>query len=264
MAISQSELEHGLRGLGLTPGETTFVHSSLSSIGRVDGGADAVVSAFRAVLGPSGTLAVPTFSWNTVQDPETPFDPAETPSETGAITEACRTQSDAVRSDHPTHSVCAVGADARAYTEGHPLVESIGIDSPLHRMLADDCTIVLLGVDHTANSAIHVAEKVAGVPYRDQTRHVYVADPDDGARTVMTNAVHGSDGFDKFEPLARAAGIVRDGRLGEAPVQLLSGRRLLELAVEALERSPGLLLCDRPDCERCAYARRRIMEDLDH
>ena len=258
MAITQTELEFGLGGLGLAAGDRVFVHSSLSSIGRVDGGADTVVAAFRSVLGPTGTLAVPTFSWNSVQDPETPFDPAETPSETGAITEACRTLPDAERSEHPTHSVCAVGADARSYVDHHPFDESVGVDSPLHRMLADDCTVVLLGVDHTANSAIHVAEKLAGVPYRDQTRRVYVADATDGARDVTTNAVHGSDGFGKFEPLARAAGIVRDGRLGEASVQLLAGRALLELAVESLKHSPGLLLCDGPSCERCSYARKRI------
>ena len=49
-----------LRALGLTSGDTVLAHSSASSLGFVAGGTQAVVQALLDVLGPDGTLVVPT------------------------------------------------------------------------------------------------------------------------------------------------------------------------------------------------------------
>jgi len=51
-----------LRALGLVAGDTVLVHSSLSAIGYVAGGAQAVVLALLEVIGTEGTLVVPTHS----------------------------------------------------------------------------------------------------------------------------------------------------------------------------------------------------------
>ena len=48
--------------MGFEPGDRVMVHSSLSSMGHVEGGAGTVVQAFLDVLGPEGTLMVPTFT----------------------------------------------------------------------------------------------------------------------------------------------------------------------------------------------------------
>ena len=61
MASTQTDLVSGLGSLGLTSGDVVFVHSSLSSFGHVEGGAETVVQAFLEVLGPEGTLAGPSF-----------------------------------------------------------------------------------------------------------------------------------------------------------------------------------------------------------
>ncbi len=51
-----------LRGLGLAVGDVVLVHTSLSSLGWVCGGAVALVEALRCALGSAGTLVVPTHS----------------------------------------------------------------------------------------------------------------------------------------------------------------------------------------------------------
>ena len=47
--LTRDDIAQGLRELGLAAGDAVLLHSSLSSIGRVVGGADAVIDAFLAV-----------------------------------------------------------------------------------------------------------------------------------------------------------------------------------------------------------------------
>ncbi len=51
-----------LRALGVESGMTMIVHSSLTALGWVSGGPQAVVLALQEVLGPQGTLVMPTHS----------------------------------------------------------------------------------------------------------------------------------------------------------------------------------------------------------
>ena len=58
MAITKEDIERGLRDLGLSHGDTVEVHSSLSSIGHVDGGPATVVDALMNVVGKLGALVM--------------------------------------------------------------------------------------------------------------------------------------------------------------------------------------------------------------
>lgn len=256
MSIAREEIIDGLRALGLSAGDVVVVHSSLSNIGFVEGGAETVVEAFLELLGTEGTLVVPTF---TNASENSPFHPDRTSSETGAITEAVRVRDDATRTTHPTHSVAAVGDDAESITASHDPLNPLGIDSPIHKVARYGGFIVLLGVTHVANSSIHVAEQLAGVPYRDQTQQSIVIDGGETNR-VETNAAHCSLGFNKVNSLLHGAEFVHEGRIGQATVQVINGTPFLNRVRKALEQEPGLLLCDDPECERCQYARGEVWD----
>lgn len=58
--VTRGTLAAGLRELGVRTGDTLLAHSSLSALGWVCGGPVAVVRALLDVLGPDGTLVVPT------------------------------------------------------------------------------------------------------------------------------------------------------------------------------------------------------------
>lgn len=255
MNVSRYEIERGFRELGLDSGSRVVVHSSLSSLGHVDGGAEAVVDSLLAVVGPDGTVAVPTFTRY-----DEPYDPVESPSTTGAVTEELRQREEAVRSPHPTKSIAAIGPRTERLLSDHEPANSLGPDSPLHQLLEHDGQILLLGIDHTANSAIHVAERLAEVPYRDQTAQVQTRVGGELA-TVKVNRVHCSRGFEVVGPLTERAGIVSRGRIGAADARLFDGAGLLSVVVELLDEQPDALLCSVPNCERCQYARERLTED---
>lgn len=252
VSVDRGDVLAGLRGLGLDRGDRVFVHSSLSSLGHVDGGADAVVDALLEAVGSTGLVAVPTFTRY-----DEPYDPATSPSTTGAVTEALRRRDEAVRSPHPTKSVSAIGPGAADLLATHEPPNSLGPGSPLHRLLRADGEILLVGVDQTANSALHVAERLADVPYRDQTATTETLVGGEQT-TVEVNRVHCSRGFEVTRPLFRSGGHLSDGHVGAARVTLLDGSKTISDTVALLDADPGALLCSTPDCDRCQYARERI------
>jgi aminoglycoside N3'-acetyltransferase len=61
--VTVNDLVADLERLGARPWMTLLVHCSLSALGWVVGGEQAVVAALRGVLGQAGTLVMPTQSW---------------------------------------------------------------------------------------------------------------------------------------------------------------------------------------------------------
>ena len=120
--VTRADVTAGLRSVGIVPGDTVMFHSSLSSMGTVVGGPDTVIDGFLDAVGPTGTVAVPTLcNWKPEEQrlvfPR--WDPRTTPSYVGIISETFRKRPEAVRSDHATHSVAAIGARAAELTADH-------------------------------------------------------------------------------------------------------------------------------------------------
>ena len=78
--VTKATVVEGLRRLGLGPGDVVLVHSSLSSLGVVLGGAEAVVDALLEAVSPGGTVMVPTLTGSPLDRLRPPvFDPQRTP-----------------------------------------------------------------------------------------------------------------------------------------------------------------------------------------
>jgi len=153
--ITRQRLLLDLQAIGLERGMDVIVHSSLSQIGYVAGGAEVVVAVLLDILGPNGTLLAPSFNHRTAQV----FNPMSTPTTSGAIADALWRRPDAVRSVHATHSVAAVGARAGDYCRPDHVFAGIWApDSPIGRLVRHGGYILLLGVTHDSTTAYHVAE----------------------------------------------------------------------------------------------------------
>ena len=51
---------------------------------------------------------------------------------------------------------------------------------------------------------------------------------------------------------------IRDGKIGNAISQFMTGMDVINAAKEILAAEPDALLCDDPDCHRCTQGRLRI------
>ncbi|MFN8456819.1 MAG: AAC(3) family N-acetyltransferase [Anaerolineae bacterium] len=144
--ITVDLLAQHLTRLGVQPGMTLLVHSSLSALGWVCGGPVAVILALEQVLGPQGTLVMPTFTgdlsdpaewrnppvppaWHEIIRQTMPaYDPHLTPTRwMGAVAECFRKQPGVQRSTHPQSSFAARGPQAKFIITPHPLTCGLGV-----------------------------------------------------------------------------------------------------------------------------------------
>ena len=252
-ALGREEIAAGLRRLGLRTGERVMVHSSLSNLGYVAGGAATVVAALQEVLTPEGTVMMPSFNHGRCCGPGGPgyFDVKETPTTNGAIPETFRRMAGVRRSWHPTHAVAAWGRDAQRYTEGHHRVLTCGPGSPLAMLADDGGRGLLLGVTYKANTYHHVVEMTTGAPCLGRrTRRIMVKLPDgrmvEGRTWGWRQRACPITDAARYAP-AMAAGHERRGRVGAAEAILFGYRECFEVVARMLREGLG----EYPPCRRC-------------
>lgn len=240
------DLKSHLAGLGIRPSDTLLVHSSLKSVGPVEGGGEAVLDAFCQQL-TEGLLILPTHTWNCVK-PGTPFDPASTPSCNGVLTELFRKRPGVSRSLHPTHSVAALGAGAADYLAGEENASTPCPRSGCWGKLYDlDAKILFLGCGIRYNTFLHSVEEWADVPDRLAAEPIVLETVlPDGARMPRRYWGHHSSfgdvsaTFGKLELPLLQKRMLKFGYLGDAPTFVMRAREVADLTLEFLERDPNL------------------------
>ncbi|MGB6129463.1 MAG: AAC(3) family N-acetyltransferase [Psychrilyobacter sp.] len=180
--ITKKSLLEDLEGLGIEKGDTLLVHSSLSSLGWVCGGAQSVIMVLIEAVGEEGTIVMPTHSgdwsdpveWGNPSVPEEwhqiiydnmpAYDPDITPTRgMGGIPELFRTFPNVIRSSHPQVSFCASGKFKEKIIANHQLTPQFGMESPLGVLYnLDKAKVLLLGVGYDSCTSFHLGETLVG------------------------------------------------------------------------------------------------------
>lgn len=255
-------LQADFNALGIGSGMVLLVHSSLSAMGWVCGGAVAVIIALQQVLGPTGTLVMPAHStdltepsrwenppvpeswWSVIRATMPAYQPDLTPTRSmGVIAETFRKQKGVLRSAHPHHSFCAYGYQAPDITNNHSLEWGLGECSPLARIYDLGGSVLLLGVGHDNNTSIHLAEYRATFPTK---RIVQEGAPISTAGTRRWTTFEDIDlDSSDFEQIGEdflrsnlGRGVHR-GKVGLANCQRIPQRALVDFAVDWLGENRG-------------------------
>jgi aminoglycoside 3-N-acetyltransferase len=257
--VTVESLAGELRALGLQEGTVVLVHSSLSRLGWVCGGPGAVILALREVLGPKGTLVMPTHSsdltdpagWENPPVPESWWEPIRrympafdrsltATRQMGAIAELFRQQPGVLRSYHPIDSFAAEGSAAAQVVEGHSLAYGLGEGSPLARVYDLDGQVLLLGVGHANNTSLHLAEHRAEFPGKQEAVQRAPMVVEGERRWVeFADLDLNDDDFPEIgEAFARDRELTR-GPAGAGEAMLMSQRALVDYAVEWMAAHRG-------------------------
>ena len=236
-------LSHDLLALGARRGGVLLMHSSLSSLGHVPGGPEAVIRGLLEAIGPGGTLLLPALSYASVSARQPCFDVQSTPSNVGAIPEHFRRRPGTTRSLHPTHSVCAVGPlTEEILGEHHRDRTPVGEHSPFRRVRDLGGQLLFLGCGLRPNTSMHGVEELVEPPYLfgdDVTYHLTDAN---GETHEVTHRHHGfgiwRQRYDRAEPLLERGTEISVGAVLEAKAYLIESRALWDRTRVALERDP--------------------------
>lgn len=242
-------------------------HASLRSFGYIEGGADALVTALLYACPGGLMMPVHTYKplytpasgpannamnyvrgqqWNRLAEPFTPEMPADVMM--GITAENLRQRPDCLRSMHPLLSFA--GIRVKKYLQTQTLEDPF---APLLALANDDGWVLLLGVDHTANTTIHLGEKIAG--RKQFTRWALL---EEGSVVTCPGFPGCSFGFQALAPALQP--FSRAVTIGSALVQVFPARAVITQAFQAIKCDSLALLCNRPDCERCASVREGLQQ----
>ena len=145
---------------------SVMVHSDLISFGRPLQSRkillDKIFEILCSFLGNSGTLLIPTFSYNDNQKDS--FDYSNSKSQLGVLSEYLRKKKDLKRTFHPTHSFAVYGNKTNEYLKIKN--EAFGKDSIFDKFYKENGEILFLGSDFSKCTFIHYVENKLSCKYR--------------------------------------------------------------------------------------------------
>ncbi len=240
-----------LEEMGIDPQGTVLMHSSMKSIGEVEGGADTVLDALSDYMA-EGLLVLPTHTWSSINAEHPRFYVKSSPVCVGILPELFRKRPNVVRSLHPTHSVAALGRDAISFTSGDEQFDTpCSRGSAWGKLLDRKATILLVGVDLRRNTYIHGIEEWVDIPGRltDNHEQLYTV-LEDGTEIAVPSRRHcglsWSEHFWKVEEVLEREGALYRGKLGDADVMVCDAVRQYEVLSEMLKRNPDLFSDNEP------------------
>jgi aminoglycoside 3-N-acetyltransferase len=264
--ITQSRIVADLRAnLGLADGDRIAVHSSLKSLGLVEGGPATLIAALIEAVGglDRGTVLMPCFV-----RPADVIDVLHTPTSLGLVPETFRTWPGVRLSRNHTHRVAVIGRDADAIAACHIGASPLGAGSPFHELAKRGGTVVHIGCNFCSSSLIHVAEHLYPLPFNahqvtfpDYNRDITLI-CQDGSRVVCPPIDNPGDsnGFGVLQEHMERYGLILHGRVGHAECMRARGLDMIAMAIDLMHRDPAALLCHSPNCAVCP-AKRAIAEE---
>lgn len=263
--LSYRDVVMALNHLRLPEDSPIIVHGSLSAFGEVRGGADTIIGAVCASI---TKVMFPAFTYKTMIIPgdgpadnaiqygsgenlnlqaeyftlDLPVDPT-----LGILAERFRQSPHVNRSLHPILSFTATNMDETllSQTISDPF-------APIDHLSRSNGWVLLMGVDHSVNTSIHYAEKLAG-------RKQFIRWGLIKNGIIECPGFPGcSNGFNAIAPMLEH--VVRKVELGNTLIQAIPLDFQTQIAQAMIESDPQSLLCERADCERCNAVRDTLKE----
>ena len=242
------ELAQQLTKLKINPCGTLLVHSSMKSIGNVEGGAQAVLNVLCSYM-KDGLLVFPTHTWAQMNKSYNVFRADSEPSCVGLLSNLFLKMPGVIRSLHPTHSVAALGRDAESFTAGE---EKATTPCPRNGCWGK---ILFLGCGLFRNTFLHGVEEWCKIQNRiaKTPQEFTVIAPDGRSFSVVQYRHHTEDPktepsehYDKMEPAFKAGGAVWYGEFGDAKCIAADAVKMADITTRYLMKNPHLFDDDRP------------------
>ncbi len=252
--LSKKRIADDLVRLGLRRGDSVMLHSSLSQLGPVEGGAEAVAEAILSVLGEEGTVIFPAFAgdlWHghpCLEDcrnccGKQRFCPSREPGGQGIIPETLRKRTGVLRGCHPTHSWCALGAKAELFLQDNVQARTpCGKGNPFEALVREDGVILCLGVSVNTITLWHYYEDLLHVPYlgdyHPQERHLSYCTQGHRIQYMFPGIM---------DDVVSSSGIMKKNKVGKGTSRLIRARDFDAFMATIFADDPFCMVLRPPD-----------------
>lgn len=252
--ILKQRIANGLIQLGLKSGDAVMMHSSLSSLGPVEGGAEIVIDAILDVIGKEGTIIFPAFVddlWHGrfgLKECRTccgkqKFCPSKEPGGQGMIPETLRKRPDVLRGCHPTHSWCVLGIKAEMFLQDNFQAQTpCGKGNPFEALVREDGVILCLGVSVNTITLWHYYEDLLNVPYlgyyHPEERHLSYCTHGHRIQYLFPGIM---------DDVISYAGIMKKGKVGKGTSRLMRAREFNTFMATIFADNPFCMVLRPPD-----------------
>lgn len=235
---------------GINKGDVIFVHSDIGVFGKlanfnIESFLGSIIACFKETVGNNGTLVFPTFSYSFCKNEI--YDPVQTKSTVGILTEFFRKQLGVIRTKHPIFSVAIAGAHRELAEVGK---DSFNDDSIFGKVRQLKGKIVFFGADFHSCTYLHHIEQLHGVSYRyfktftgriRENGQLY-----DDYATFFVRYLDRVVKLDtrRLEQLLLDEGIMKSVSLGEGKILFVDAQELFDVGNELLEKDPYFFLSE--------------------
>lgn len=248
---SYQDLKEALALAKIQQGDTVFLHSNIGFFGRMEGAvsAEALCESFfqalKEIVGETGTIVVPTFSYSFCHQEE--YNPKTTITGCGMFSEFMRKQNEVIRSMDPNFSIAAWGRLAVYYTE-NPTRESFGEGSFWERFLGQKGKIVCMNMD-CGSTFVHYIEHCNQVPYRYNKAFngIFIDEAGNKKKDYAVHYVydleHPEDGpyFPRLSEKYRSSGLCKEVNLGKGVILVMNSEEYFDFISKTLQTEPRFL-----------------------
>jgi len=248
---TKEELRAQLQSMGVPQDRVVMVHSSLRSVGEVEGGGQGLLDVLiEHVTAKGGLLCIPTHTWRNLFRDKITLDMSIQENSLGAFSQIALEDPRGIRSEHPTHSVVVFG-EANAcrvlMAEEPQLTTPMPLESLHGKLYTMGGYVLLVGVGHNRNTYLHAVDEILDIPNRLSEEYLPVTvKTADGEVIQRQMRCHRTDfvgdvslRFPKYETAFRYFGCIRDGFLGRAPTQLCDAIGMKETVEKIFSHADG-------------------------
>ena len=248
---SYKDIVKSLKKLDVKEGDNLFIHSNIGLFGFLKEAKNEndyyqlFKQAIFEVIGDNGTMVNPTFSYTFCKGED--YNPAETPSDCGVLSNLALKDQDAIRSDDANFSITAVGKNAEYFT-ANPTKYSFGEGSFWERFLKEKGKFLFFNLYWAFPTFNHYVERHIKVPYRyDKPFKGKVIKDGKATDKVFyhyVNDLKKNNKVDvkKFTDKAYEKGYVKSVDLCRGQMSIISSTEAVKLIMDEIKIDPSFLV----------------------
>lgn len=240
-----------LEAMNAPTGSVVLMHSSMRSVGNVEGGGKGLLDVMIDYFTRDGGLfCVPVHTWHNMGK-EITLDMTSSDNCLGAFSTVAAEDARGLRTENPTHSMMIFGERERAKrfaAQEAQLLTPTAPESCYGKLCKEGGYVLLVGVAQSKNTYLHSVAEMLCLPNRMSDTPMMTAVKRASGEIVrrpltLYHTDYTSDiscRFIQYDTAFRYMRCITDGFVGDAPTQLCDARRMKETVERIFARSGGV------------------------